>query len=118
MTSIKTNAGFAMAIAAGLAVAGCSQGAENSGGDDAMAAANGTAATAEKMAANAEKPAKEKCYGVALAGKNDCKAGEGTSCAGTSTEDYQGNAWSYVDKGSCVTTETPTGHGSLTPIAA
>jgi uncharacterized membrane protein len=46
--------------------------------------------------------AKEKCYGVALKGKNDCAAGPGTSCAGTSTKDYQGNAWKYVAKGSCV----------------
>ena len=45
--------------------------------------------------------AKEKCYGVALKGKNDCAAGPGTSCAGTSTVDYQGNAWKLVEKGSC-----------------
>ncbi|MEQ5787936.1 DUF2282 domain-containing protein [Erythrobacter sp. NFXS35] len=45
--------------------------------------------------------AKEKCYGVALKGKNDCAAGPGTSCAGTSTVDYQGNAWKYVGKGEC-----------------
>ncbi|MCJ8190296.1 DUF2282 domain-containing protein [Sphingomicrobium aestuariivivum] len=42
---------------------------------------------------------KVKCYGVAMAGKNDCAAGPGTSCAGTSTVDYQGNAWKYVDGG-------------------
>ena len=46
--------------------------------------------------------AKEKCYGVALKGKNDCAAGPGTSCAGSSPVDYQGNAWKLVDKGSCV----------------
>lgn len=46
--------------------------------------------------------AKEKCYGVSLKGKNDCAAGPGTSCAGTSTIDYQGNAWKYVAKGTCV----------------
>jgi uncharacterized membrane protein len=45
--------------------------------------------------------AKEKCYGVTLAGKNDCKAGAGTTCAGTSKVDYQGNAWALVPKGSC-----------------
>ncbi|NQX94273.1 MAG: DUF2282 domain-containing protein [Erythrobacter sp.] len=60
--------------------------------------------------------AKEKCYGVSLAGKNDCAAGPGTSCAGTSTKDYQGNAWKYVDKGSCVKIKTPKGNGSLKPI--
>ena len=59
---------------------------------------------------------KEKCYGVALAGQNHCAAGEGTSCAGTSTRDYQGNAWVYVDKGTCTSIETPKGNGSLTPI--
>ncbi len=45
--------------------------------------------------------AKEKCYGIALKGKNDCAAGPGTSCAGTSTVDYQGNAWKFVGKGEC-----------------
>jgi uncharacterized membrane protein len=44
---------------------------------------------------------KERCYGVSLKGKNDCAAGPGTSCAGTSTTDYQGNAWKYVAKGTC-----------------
>ncbi|MDY7096687.1 MAG: DUF2282 domain-containing protein [Pseudomonadota bacterium] len=60
--------------------------------------------------------AKEKCYGVSKAGKNDCAAGPGTSCAGTSTRDYQGNAWKYVDKGSCTSIKTPKGKGSLKPI--
>ncbi len=45
--------------------------------------------------------AKEKCYGISLAGKNDCKAGAGTTCAGSSKVDYQGNAWTLVPKGSC-----------------
>lgn len=59
---------------------------------------------------------KEKCYGVALKGKNDCKAGAGTSCAGTSKMDHQGNAWSLVPKGSCekmASSTSPTGHGQL-----
>ena len=42
-----------------------------------------------------------KCYGVSLAGENDCAAGPGTTCAGTSTVDYQGNAWTLVDAGTC-----------------
>jgi uncharacterized membrane protein len=46
--------------------------------------------------------AKEKCFGISLKGKNDCAAGPGTSCAGTSTVDYQGSAWKYVAKGSCI----------------
>ena len=62
-------------------------------------------------------PSKEKCYGVSLAGKNDCAAGAGTSCAGTSKRDYQGNAWTYVAKGSCAKIKTPKGTGSLKPLA-
>ncbi len=56
-------------------------------------------------AASAEES--EKCFGVALAGQNDCAAGEGTTCAGTSKVDYQGNAWKLVPAGSCVTMELP-----------
>lgn len=63
------------------------------------------------------KPAMEKCYGVSLAGKNDCKAGAGTTCAGTSKVDYQGNAWKLVKKGTCTQIKTPHGMGSLTPKA-
>ncbi|MEM9709894.1 MAG: DUF2282 domain-containing protein [Pseudomonadota bacterium] len=51
--------------------------------------------------------AKEKCFGVSLAGKNDCAAGPGTTCAGTSTVDYQGNAWTLVDAGTCADIELP-----------
>lgn len=59
--------------------------------------------------AQAEKAAdKEKCYGVAMKGKNDCAAGAGTTCAGTSKMDFQANAWSYVAKGSCEKTDSPT----------
>lgn len=53
--------------------------------------------------------AKEKCFGVALAGQNDCAAGEGTTCAGTSKVDYQGNSWKYVPAGTCTTMELPAG---------
>lgn len=59
---------------------------------------------------------KERCYGISLAGKNDCAAGPGTTCAGTSKVDYQGNAWKLVPKGTCVTMKTPKGMGSLEPI--
>ncbi|MFZ5675795.1 MAG: DUF2282 domain-containing protein [Pseudomonadota bacterium] len=59
---------------------------------------------------------KEKCYGVALKGQNDCAAGPGTTCAGTSKVDYQGNSWKLVPKGTCVTMQTPFGPGSLEPI--
>jgi uncharacterized membrane protein len=61
-------------------------------------------------------PTKDKCYGVALKGQNDCKAGAGTTCAGTSKVDYQGNSWKYVAKGTCETMKTPNGVGSLKPI--
>lgn len=58
----------------------------------------------------------EKCYGVALKGQNDCAAGPGTTCAGTSRIDYQGNEWKYVPKGTCETIKTPKGTGSLKPL--
>ena len=77
-------------------------------------ALSGTTLIASTSGASAA--GKEKCYGVSMAGKNDCAAGPGTSCAGTSTRDYQGNAWKYVDKGTCTSIETPKGKGSLTPI--
>jgi uncharacterized membrane protein len=59
--------------------------------------------------------AMEKCYGVALAGKNDCASGPGTTCAGTSKTDYQATAWKNVPKGTCTTIATPKGKGSLEP---
>ena len=61
----------------------------------------------------AAKPAVEKCYGVSMAGKNDCKAGAGTTCAGTSQMDYQPNAWKNVPAGTCTSIKTPKGHGTL-----
>lgn len=60
----------------------------------------------------------EKCYGVALKGKNDCAAGPGTTCAGTSKVDYQGDAWKLVPKGTCTTMKVPGGrNGSLSPLS-
>ncbi len=78
-------------------------------------AAGITAGLAASPAA-AAKGDKEKCYGVAKAGENDCAAGAGTSCAGTSTRDYQGNAWKLVKKGTCESIKTPKGSGSLKPV--
>ena len=75
-----------------------------------------TAAIAGVQATAVQAADMEKCFGVSLKGQNDCAAGEGTSCAGTSTIDYQGNAWKLVPKGTCVSTETPLGPGSLEPI--
>jgi uncharacterized membrane protein len=59
----------------------------------------------------------EPCFGTALKGQNDCYAGAGTTCAGTSTVDYQGNSFKLVPKGTCTTISTPNGMGSLTPKA-
>src|SRR3984957_18674105 len=60
---------------------------------------------------------KEKCYGVALKGQNDCAAGPGTTCQGTSTVDFQGNSWKFVQGGTCASIVVPGGkHGSLTPL--
>lgn len=64
-------------------------------------------ALAATTAARADDMAKEKCFGVALAGQNDCAAGPGTTCAGTSKVDYQGNSWSLVDAGKCAMIELP-----------
>jgi uncharacterized membrane protein len=47
-----------------------------------------------------EKADKEKCYGVAEAGKNDCAA-NGHSCAGQSKMDKDPTEWKYVPKGEC-----------------
>lgn len=58
---------------------------------------------------------KEKCYGIALAGQNDCAAGPGTTCAGTSTKDYQGNAWKAVPAGTCAAMDVNGNMGSLEP---
>ncbi len=76
--------------------------------DDKMA---GDKMAGDKMAAM------EKCFGVAMAGKNDCAAGAGTTCAGTSKVDFQGNAWKNVAKGTCTEIKTPKGSGSLTAKA-
>jgi len=60
---------------------------------------------------------KEKCFGISLAGKNDCAAGPGTTCAGTNKVDYNGKSWRLVPKGTCTTMTTPFGPGSLEPLA-
>ncbi len=81
-----------------------------------LALALGAALTLAQAPAYAQSADKEKCFGVALKGKNDCAAGPGTTCAGTSTRDHQGNAWKLVAKGTCEKTESrtsPTGFGQL-----
>jgi uncharacterized membrane protein len=81
-----------------------------------MAAFLVTALSAGATTAQAAAGAKpmEKCFGVAKAGKNDCAAGAGTSCAGTSKVNYQKNAWKLVPAGTCTKIKTPKGFGSLT----
>lgn len=79
----------------------------------AFAAALGMSVASSDANAQMDMKNMEKCYGVALAGKNDCKAGKGTTCAGTSKVDYQGNAWSLVKTGTCDQVATPAGKGSL-----
>ena len=64
----------------------------------AIGSIGATGASAQEM---------EKCYGVSLAGENGCAAGPGTTCAGTSTIDYQGNAWMLVPAGTCAEIELP-----------
>ncbi len=76
------------------------------------------AALAQTTAPAAKAGGMEKCYGVSMAGKNDCAAGPGTTCAGTSKVDYQGNAWKNVPAGTCTTIKTPKGTGSLSVIKA
>ena len=73
-----------------------------------LAAAGAVAAAlTASLTAPVHAQSKEKCYGISLAGKNDCAAGPGTTCAGTSTIDYQGNAWTLVDSGTCAEIELP-----------
>jgi uncharacterized membrane protein len=72
------------------------------------------AALAASLSAPAHAQEMEKCFGISLAGENDCAAGPGTTCAGTSTVDYQGNAWTLVEAGTCAEVELPDGRmGSL-----
>ena len=90
----------------------------------ALAAAVATAIgfAAQLSTANAADDAgKEKCYGISLAGKNDCASTGNNSCAGTSKADYDKAAWKYVAKGTCATTSVTlkdgtTRAGSLEPI--
>ncbi len=86
----------------------------------AVAAAMVSIASAAPLTKDEAKAAtaagKEKCFGVALKGQNDCAAGPGTTCAATAKIDYQGNAWRLVAKGTCTAINTPLGGGSLTPL--
>ena len=72
-----------------------------------VAIAGAVTAALAAQTSTAQAMEKEKCFGVSLAGQNDCKAGAGTTCAGSSTVDYQGNAWTLVDAGTCETMDVP-----------
>ncbi len=80
------------------------------------ALAAGATHAADNMKKDDKMANMEKCYGVSPAGKNDCAAGPGTTCAGTSKVDYQGNAFKLVAKGTCASIKTPKGNGSLIAI--
>jgi uncharacterized membrane protein len=82
----------------------------------ALALGSALSLAAAPIVAHAADANSEKCFGVSLKGKNDCAAGAGTTCAGTSAKDHQGNAWKLVPKGTCEKTATPTsstGFGQL-----
>ncbi|MFG6461144.1 DUF2282 domain-containing protein [Roseateles sp. DXS20W] len=65
----------------------------------ALAAALSLGLVAQAQAADA---AKEKCYGIAKAGQNDCASANGShSCAGQAKTDKDANEWKYVAKGTC-----------------
>ncbi len=71
-------------------------------------------ALALSSAAGAVAPAPvEKCFGIAKAGKNDCQTAS-SSCAGTSQQDRQPDAWIYVPNGTCLKISG----ASLTPKAS
>ncbi|MCA0922430.1 DUF2282 domain-containing protein [Pseudooceanicola nanhaiensis] len=85
-----------------------------------LASAFAAALAAQAPAAGAA--TMEKCFGVAMAGENDCAAGPGTTCAGTSKVDYQGNSWKLVEEGTCLSIDLPKDDhgmarmGSLEPL--
>lgn len=84
----------------------------------ALALALGAALSASVAPLTALAADQEKCFGVALKGKNDCAAGAGTTCAGTSQTDYQGSAWSLVPAGTCEQTPSPTSPSGFGQLSA
>jgi uncharacterized membrane protein len=104
---------IASALAVGAAMALGTGGAAEAGPNKHLSLSEAAPAKAEKKFQawmDGERIRdRQKCYGVALAGENDCAAGSGTSCAGTSTVDFQGNAWTMVPKGTCEYIQTPAG---------
>lgn len=113
----STPIAIALLAGASLALAANSQAKPNS---SLTLQHNAPAAVQENfsqwMAGERVRGRNDKCYGIALAGENDCKAGPGTSCEGTSTIDFQGNAWTHVPRGTCEFIETPHGPASLSEL--
>lgn len=107
MTQATNLASAATALIAAATLAACSGGTDEKTEAGSEEVAAGSSDVTRVTVAD-----REKCYGIAKAGDNDCKAGEGTSCAGTALLDYQGNAWQYVDTGKCEAIG-----GSLTAVA-
>ena len=115
MNSTKTVVtGFAAAVA--LAVSAGAQAGPHAGLSISGDASSDSQEAFASWAAGDFNGNFDQCYAVALAGENDCAAGPGTSCEGTSTTDYQGNAWMLVPAGTCANIETPDGAGSLEAI--
>jgi uncharacterized membrane protein len=104
MTKASTLGSAATALIAAAALSACS------GGTSETASKSAEVSSSEVTEVTAAE--KEKCFGIAKAGENDCAAGEGTSCAGTAVLDYQGNAWKYTEAGECEAMG-----GSLTEVA-
>ncbi len=80
-----------------------------------LALAGSIASVVAMLAVPSSAQETEQCYGVALKGQNDCKAGA-HDCKGMSTVDYDGESFKLVPKGTCTTMKTPKGTGSLEPI--
>lgn len=80
----------------------------------ALASSVMAAISLANTAAMAEGPT-EKCFGIALAGQNDCASAGGNSCAGTSKVDYDKSAWKLVPKGTCEATMITLPDGTKRP---
>jgi len=113
-TTKLTAVGFAAAVA--LSLSGAAVAGPHAGLSISDNASSEVRETLTHWMATGDADDFEHCFGIALAGENDCAAGAGTSCEGTSTTDYQGNAWALSPVGTCTSIETPNGAGSLTEI--
>jgi len=109
------------ALMTGVAMASLASGGALAAGNSQLSLENGAPQEVQEkfnqwMSGEQVDGRMERCYGIALAGENDCRAGAGTSCEGTSTVDFQGNAWTFTPKGTCSYIMTPEGEASLQPL--